>query len=43
MVMASFPACTYREGGSVDEEDFWVWLEYRICAEFRGFGDRELR
>jgi hypothetical protein len=27
----------------VDEEDFWVRLEYRICRELRGFGDPELR
>lgn len=27
----------------MDEDDFWVRLEYRICAEFRGFDDRELR
>jgi len=27
----------------VDEDDFWARLEYRICAEFREFGDRELR
>jgi hypothetical protein len=43
MVMASLSACPYREAEGVDEEDFWVRLEYRICAEFRGFGDRELR
>lgn len=27
----------------MDEDDFWVRLEYRICAELREFGDRELR
>ncbi|GIJ34539.1 hypothetical protein [Micromonospora sediminimaris] len=27
----------------MDEQDFWVRLEFRICAEFRGFEDRHLR
>jgi hypothetical protein len=27
----------------VDEEDFWNRLEYRICREFAGFEDRQLR
>jgi hypothetical protein len=27
----------------VNEEDFWTRLEFRICAEFRGFDDPELR
>jgi hypothetical protein len=43
MVMASFVGMSLPEGGRVDEEDFWIRLEYRICAEFRGFADRELR
>jgi hypothetical protein len=27
----------------MDERDFWVRLELRICAEFRGFEDKHLR
>ncbi|WFE47970.1 hypothetical protein [Verrucosispora sp. WMMD1129] len=27
----------------MDEQDFWVRLEFRICAEFRGFEDQHLR
>lgn len=27
----------------MDEGDFWVRLEFRICAEFRGFEDPNLR
>jgi hypothetical protein len=27
----------------VDEQDFWVRLEFRICAEFAGFADVRLR
>jgi hypothetical protein len=27
----------------MEEKDFWDSLEYRICAEFRGFEDRGLR
>jgi hypothetical protein len=27
----------------MDEDDFWVRLEFRICAEFRGFDEPELR
>jgi hypothetical protein len=27
----------------MDEADFWARLEYRICAEFRGFEDKRLR
>lgn len=27
----------------MDEHDFWVRLEFRICAEFRGFDDEQLR
>ncbi|MFB9852694.1 hypothetical protein ACFFMR_20160 [Micromonospora andamanensis] len=27
----------------MDEQDFWVRLEFRVCAEFQGFEDRHLR
>jgi hypothetical protein len=27
----------------MDEDDFWVRLEFRICAEFQGFDDQQLR
>ncbi|MBX7266479.1 hypothetical protein KIF24_10860 [Micromonospora sp. Llam7] len=27
----------------MDEQDFWLRLEFRICAEFQGFEDRHLR
>jgi hypothetical protein len=27
----------------VDEAEFWSRLEFRICGEFAGFGDRALR
>jgi hypothetical protein len=27
----------------VEEAEFWLRLEYRICAEFEGFEDNELR
>jgi len=27
----------------VDEQEFWRRLEFRICAEFAGFADRQLR
>jgi hypothetical protein len=27
----------------MDEGDFWVRPEFRICAEFQGFEDRQLR
>ncbi|MEV6595575.1 hypothetical protein AB0M36_01775 [Actinoplanes sp. NPDC051346] len=27
----------------MDEQDFWVRLEYRITAEFQGFADERLR
>ena len=27
----------------MEEREFWVHLEYRICAEFAGFADRQLR
>ena len=27
----------------MDEPEFWIDLEYRICAEFAGFADRQLR
>jgi hypothetical protein len=30
-------------GGFMEEHDFWVRLEFRICAEFQGFEDRQLR
>ena len=28
---------------SLDEHDFWKRLEYRICEEFAGYEDRQLR
>jgi hypothetical protein len=27
----------------MEEQDFWVRLEFRICAEFAGFPDKQLR
>ena len=27
----------------MEEQAFWTSLEYRICAEFEGFADRQLR
>ncbi|MFG2045125.1 hypothetical protein [Dactylosporangium sp. NPDC048998] len=27
----------------MDEKDFWVRLEFRICTEFEGFEDKHLR
>ena len=30
-------------GGHADEQEFWRLLEFRICAEFTGFADRQLR
>lgn len=27
----------------MDESDYWPRLEYRICAEFRGFADEQLQ
>jgi hypothetical protein len=35
------PRC--GRGGFVDESEFWLRLERRICAEFEGFDDRQLR
>jgi hypothetical protein len=43
-VSRAWLVCGLVEGGaSVDEEDFWSCLEYRICREFAGFEDRHLR
>ena len=28
---------------TIDEADYWVSLEYRICREFEGFADERLR
>jgi hypothetical protein len=30
-------------GGPVEEHEFWTRLEHRICAEFTGFADPQLR
>lgn len=27
----------------MEEQEFWFRLEFRICAEFRGFADNQLR
>jgi hypothetical protein len=27
----------------MDEDDFWIRLEFRICAELQGFEDKHLR
>lgn len=27
----------------MDEQDYWLRLEHRVCAEFTGFSDRTLR
>ncbi|MEV2240614.1 hypothetical protein [Micromonospora sp. NPDC049891] len=32
-----------RAGVEMEEQDFWVRLEFRICAELQGFEDRHLR
>jgi hypothetical protein len=42
--MGSSHAATW-DGGSVDgvEARFWQSLEFRVCAEFSGFEDAELR
>src|ERR1700727_1300551 len=29
-------------GGSLEERDFWVRLEYRVCAEFQDLADSSL-
>lgn len=32
-----------ERAASVEEQEFWSRLEFRICAEFQGFADKRLR
>jgi hypothetical protein len=38
--MMGFVRCRAAKGLKVDEREFWVCLEFRLCGEFKGLPDR---